>query len=118
MVTLVNGAGNQIQVDKAGRPKSQYYFSPQGTAAQNWALVTAINALTFNPASATPKYGNLQFTATVPPENVPVPGARPFIGLEGQPFQPFHARFIPTNTNTLVLHNDCKTVVTSYPGKP
>lgn len=59
-------------------PRSQYYFDPSGTAAQNWNLVMQINAQTFSLATPQPSRGNVLFTATLGPQNNPVPGARPY----------------------------------------
>jgi hypothetical protein len=104
-------------------PASQYVFNPQGTPNENWNLVKQINATVFDLGlpSAYSSRGNVVFTAPLPPQNNPVPGARPYIGViypgwllgTGIPFPAFQ-----TNVGTLIAKGDCQTVVTSHPGDP
>lgn len=41
-----------------------------------------INAQTFSLATPQPSRGNVLFTATLGPQNNPVPGARPYLGID------------------------------------
>jgi hypothetical protein len=81
MIFLPNGQGNNFTYYRRGGvdiPRSQYYFDPSGTAAQNWNWVTQINAQTFSLATPQPSRGNVLFTAILGPQNNPVPGGRPY----------------------------------------
>ena len=126
MIFLPNGQGNNFTYYKRGGvdiPRSQYYFDPSGTAAQNWNLVTQINAQTFSLATPQPSRGNVLFTATLGPQNNPVPGARPYLGIDYSGSFNLFGFKVPvmksyTSTNTLVTRSDCQTVVSSYPGNP
>lgn len=126
MIFLPNGQGNNFTYYRRGGvdiPRSQYYFDPSGTAAQNWNLVTQINAQTFSLATPQPSRGNVLFTATLGPQNNPVPGARPYLGIDYSGSFNLFGFKVPvmksyTSTNTLVTRSDCQTVVSSYPGNP
>lgn len=103
--------------------KSQYSFDPPGSRDQNFALVAAINAYTFDngTVSQSRTNRNFVFVAVLPPQPlfpmVPASGPRPAIGLEAS--QVFSLPlYFPTNVNTLVTSSDCKTVQTSHPGYP
>ncbi len=122
---LPNGAGSKPRPylqNGVLTARSQYTFSPSGTADQNWNLLKAINAMTVNLATpAALPDGNVSFTATLPPQNQPVFGARPFIGLQGLslidlPLFGNLPRYSPTNVNTVVTLGNCTSVQTSHPG--
>ena len=97
--------------------------NPQGTPNENWNLVKQINATVFDLGlpSAYSSRGNVVFTAPLPPQNNPVPGARPYVGViypgwllgTGIPFPAFQ-----TNVGTLITKVTAKQVVTSHPGDP
>ncbi len=126
MILLPNGQGNNFTYYKRGGvdiPRSQYYFDPSGTAAQNWNLVAQINSQTFSLATPQPSRGNVLFTATLGPQNNPAPGARPYLGIDYSGSFNLFGFKVPvmksyTSTNTLVTRSDCQTVVSSYPGNP
>lgn len=122
----MNQPGSPIPMDTLPngqfRAASQYLFDNPGTAAQNFDLVKQINATTFTSTTPVSSRGNLVFTFALPPQTptspLGYPPVRKYIGEEGQPSSYRLVRFQPTNLNTLVLKPDCKTVVTSYPGRP
>jgi len=126
MIFLPNGQGNNFTYYRRGGvdiPRSQYYFSPSGTPDQNWNLVMQINAQTFSLAMPQPSGRNVLFTATLGPQNNPVPGARPFLGIDYSGSFYLFGFKVPvmksyTSTNTLVTRSDCQTVVSSYAGNP
>jgi RHS repeat-associated protein len=103
--------------------KSQYLFNPPGTPSQNWTLVMAINAYTFNnPSQITQSTSksNIVFTGNLPAE-MALPGyqstgPRPFIGMERKGSLWGFPIYGPTNVNTLVTQSDCSSVRSSYPG--
>ena len=122
---LSNGAGLKTRPYMRNgvlTARSQYVFSPNGTPDQNWNLLMQINAMTVD--LATPvglPSGYVSFTATLPPQNQPVFGARPFIGLDGLPMinlplLGWMPRYQETNINTVVTSGNCSSVQTSHPG--
>jgi hypothetical protein len=128
MYYLSNGAGASSTIPSynlngVNVPASQYMFEPDGTPGANWQLVLQINAKTFSLASPVPSRGNVTFAASLGPQNIPFPLARPFFGVEyGGWLNIFGLKFpfpvSPTDVNTLVTKADCQSVVTSHPGNP
>lgn len=98
---------------------SQYMFEGSiKTVDQAWTQIMAFNAYSFTNPDTVSQVGNAyRFTASYP---IHPPAA--YTGFERKKFQtifgiPFYSSWRTTD-NTVVIQTNCKTVVTSYPGKP
>jgi len=100
---------------------SQYYFSgPPLSIAEKFQAVQVYNVFTFNSkkntATIDTRTGNIVMTQFIEPG---VPIYSPFGPVVADPNVGWDRNTQSrTNFNTLVVRGDCKTVATSYPGKP
>lgn len=82
-------------------------------------LVTALNQATFQLATGYRSAGRIVYVYAVPEVDVnrtilplPFTTVQPLVGFDAT------RQGMATNVNTLVIENDCRTVVTSNPGLP